>query len=466
MIRPSPAHLLAILMAANLHAAEVVIEERPFTIEVEFVATVMPEKDVMPLLLDAKAWGDFRIVEIAGHGANVKKGELLASFDPEGIDRKIEDTRRSVSTSELAVTRMEQEWKTMQETAPHKLDSLRHAAEIAKEDHAYFTKTHRKAAEETAAQKLERKKQMLSNQQEELKQLAKMYEADDITENTEEIILTRQKDDVAAAEFALSMETLDYKRALEVTLPREAITLANNERDTAIALRTAEEEIPRALEIKKLELAALKTNLQREKATLAELEHDRALFAFKAPADGVFYHGPIENGRWTPGEGVKNLLVGGQPALHRAFAAFIPASAKLALVAFLDEADARALKPGLTGTTNLTGLESIEIPVELTRLATVPAPDGSYRADCSALWPQDLTPVTGASARIHMIAYHRDHAIFIPSVALSRDPNGWTVEVKLADGKTERRPVKHGRISGENTEILSGLECGQVIMTP
>ena len=38
--------------------------------------------------------------------------------------------------------------------------------------------------------------------------------------------------------------------------------------------------------------------------------------------------------------------------------------------------------------------------------------------------------------------------------------------MKLADGKTERRPVKRGRISGENTEILSGLEVGQVVIAP
>ncbi len=105
---------------------------------------------------------------------------------------------------------------------------------------------------------------MLSNQQEELRQLTKMYAADDLTEDTEEIILTRQKDAVVTAEFALRMETLDYKRALEVALPREAVTLANNERDTAIILRKAQEDIPRSIELKKIDLEALKTTCQRE----------------------------------------------------------------------------------------------------------------------------------------------------------------------------------------------------------
>jgi multidrug efflux pump subunit AcrA (membrane-fusion protein) len=74
--------------------------------------------------------------------------------------------------------------------------------------------------------------------------------------------------------------------------------------------------------------------------------------------------------------------------------------------------------------------------------------------------------VTGASAQIRVIAYHQPSAISLPARALTHDNRGWTVEVKLTDGKTERRPVKRGRASGETTEILSGLEVGQVVIAP
>ena len=37
---------------------------------------------------------------------------------------------------------------------------------------------------------------------------------------------------------------------------------------------------------------------------------------------------------------------------------------------------------------------------------------------------------------------------------------------KLADGKTERRNVLRGAQSGDEVEILSGLEAGQVIIVP
>jgi HlyD family secretion protein len=466
MARLTPLHLIPALIAAASHAGELTIEPRPFLVENAFPATALPGSGCTLLRLDPKSWTDFKILEIAAHGSQVAKDDLLIRFDPKAIDQKIEDARRTLATGTLALAQAEQASKHLHETAPHKLDALRRAAEIARDEHAYFTKTRRKAAEESAAQSLKRSEQILANQSEELKQLRKMYEADDITEETEEIILVRQQDAVAAAQFALRMQVLDHKRTLEVTLPREAKSLADSERDTAINLAKAEAEIPRSLELNKLELAALTAANLREKEALADLEDDRKKFEFKAPGPGWFYHGAIENGRWTPAEAAKTLVVNGRPSSTAAFATFVPAEAKLDLVSFVDEATARALTPDLVGTATLNGREDLEIPVKITAIAAAPGPDGSYRADLAATWPKGITPVAGATAGIRLISYQQAAALAIPSKALQFGIDGWTVEVKLADGKTERRPVKRGRVSKEETEILSGLEIGQVILTP
>lgn len=466
MFRPSLASCLLLLIAGSLHAGDVTIEQHPFVIEAAFNANAMPGGDVVLLEIDAKTWEDFRITELANHGSLVGRDSLLAAFDSVGIERKIEDTRHAVASATLAVARAEQELKTLSETAPHRLAAARLAAEIAAEENTWFTQTRRKAEEEAAVQQLERSKQILANQQEELRQLAQMYQADDLTEDTEEIILTRQKHDVAAAEFALRMQTLEHQRTLEVALPRQAVTLANNQRDSAIALRDAEQEIPRSIELKKLELESLKAGLQREQQTLAELEHDRPLFEIKAPAAGWFYHGAIQNGRWTTGEALKSLVKNGRPPIHRPFATFIPASTGLGLVAFIPEATARTLAAGLDGTATFAGREDLEIPVQLTALATIPETDGTYRADLAATWPDGLTPAVGSTVGIRLISYQNPSAMVIPSAALTHDARGWTVEIMLADGTTERRPVKRGRVSNEETEILSGLEIGQVIIAP
>lgn len=466
MFRPYLASCLALLIAASLHAGEVVVEERPFAIEATFDAGVMPDGDATLLTLDAKTWKDFRFAKLADHGSVVHKGDLLASFDSTGFEHALEDTRRAVTTGELNVAKAEQELTLLKETAPHRLAAARRAAENASEENAYFTKTRRKAEEENADEALARQQQQLSNQMEELRQLTKMYQADDITEETEEIILTRQKDDVTSAQFAVRMETLKHKRKIEVMLPREAIDLANNERDTAIAQRAADEEIPRSIELKKLELESLKSTLARDKESLANLEQDRRCFEFLAKSDGCFYHGPISDGLWKTGELIKALVTNGSPPIRQPFATFIPTSSKLAFVAFLDEATARPLKSGLTGTATFAGREDVEIPVNLTRLAGTPEPNGSYRVSLSATWPKDFAHPVGSTAQVRLISYQQAAAILVPTKALAHDSRGWTVEIMLADGKTDRRPVKRGRVSKEETEILSGLDIGQVIITP
>jgi len=466
MARLTPLHLIPALIAAASHAGEVTIQQRPFSIEKSFNAAALPGSDCVLLRLDPKVWLDYKIVRIAEHGSVVTKGEVFIRFDSEEIDKKLEDARRALATGTLSLAQAELDSLTLRETAPNKLDSLLRAAQIAKEENTYFTQTRRKATEDAATQALKRSEQILSNQREELKQLSKMYEADDITEDTEEIILVRQQDAVASAEFALRMEILDHKRTLAVTLPREAKTLADSERDTTISQKKAEIDIPRSIELNKLALESLKTTHLRAKQDLAELEADHALFEFKAPADGTFYHGPIENGRWTPGDIVKTLVSQGRPPVNKAFATFVPATTMLTLVAFLDDGTARSLRPELAGTATLAGREDVEIPVKLLKLATAPAPDGTYRADLSVTWPKDLTPAAGATVQIRLISYQQPAAIVIPNKALNFEAGGWTVEVKLADGKTERRLVKRGRVSKEETEILVGLDVGQVIVVP
>lgn len=466
MPRTTPFHIIPALIVAASHAGEVTVEPRPFLIEKSFSASVLPGGDCLILRLDPQRWNDFTLLEIVPHGSIVAKGDILVRFDPEEMDQKIEDARSTLATAALSLEQAARDTSLLEETTAHKLEGIRRAAETAKEENAYFTQTRRKATEDSATQSLKRSQQMLANQREELKQLSKMYEADDITENTEEIILVRQQDAVASAEFALRMEVLDHKRTLEVTLPREAKTLADSERDTAIAFKKAETDLPRAIELSKVALKSLKTAHERAQQNLTDLESDRLQFEFKAPAAGQFYHGPIENGRWTVGDLAKNLVPHGRIPVHAPFATFVPGTAKLDLVAWIDEATSRALAPDMTAVAVLAGREDLEVPVRISKIATAPGPDGTWRVDLTPAWPKELTPVAGVTAQVRLISYQQAAAIVVPNKALVFTASGWTVEVKLADGKTESRAVKRGRVSKEETEILSGLEIGQVVVVP
>jgi multidrug efflux pump subunit AcrA (membrane-fusion protein) len=454
-----------VALAPFARATEITIEKRPFVIRHHLLASAIPEETSL-LELKAALWSDYEITRIAPHGSRVSKGDVLVAFDPENIDRKLQDVRKAIEnrSHELAQARLE--FSHLETTTPHRLEALKRAAGEAKEENAYFTKTRRKAAEETADQRLRRAEISLENEREELRQLEKMYAADDLTEETEEIILKRQKDQVVAAEFEFRMQQLNHKRTREVLLPREAIALADAERDTGLALSKFTEEAPRAISRKKLELETLETTAARDKESLAKLEADRKQFELTAPADGWFYHGVIENGRWVTGDVIKPLVTHGNPVPRRPFATFIPSSAKLKLVASVKGDAASQLGKNSSGVAWVTGCEDAEFPVNLNMLNQAPGTDGLFAAEFSARWPQKLKIAPACSVNISLISYEAPDAIVLPAKALEFGSSGWTVAVKLADGKTERRPVKRGRVSNDECEILSGLEPGQVIVAP
>ncbi len=458
-------HLLPALLAATAHSGELTLEMKPFHIAHSIDATALPDATT-PIRLDAEVWDTFQIVTIAAHGSMVKKGAALVVFDAVEIDRKLADTKQAIAAAKLNLAQAELDLATLEKTVPEQLARLKQAAGVAAEELEHFTKTSRKSAEESAGFDLKRSEQVLASYKEELKQLLKMYEADDITEETEEIILQDQKDAVEAAEFALRMEILNHKRTLEVSLPRQLTALTQTRDDTALSLDKGAKDLPRSVELKKIEVASLKTGLERSGKTLAELENDRALFEFKAPDDGMFYHGGIEDGKWTTGDLVKTLEPGGVAPVGKTFATFIPATAKPLIQAFPDQATARVLATGAEGVAIVPGREDISIPVALKSIAATPAPDLTHPATFTATWPENLSSAPGQALQIRVVSHNNEKAITVPTKALAYGPKGWTVEVKLADGKTEKRPVTRGRSDAENTEITAGLEAGQVIIVP
>jgi multidrug efflux pump subunit AcrA (membrane-fusion protein) len=465
--------LLAASMAVT-HAAELTVEAKPFRIDRTFSATLLPAKPLM-IAIEPDAWIDFVIEEMVPHGKTVKKGDVVVKFDREAYDRKLEDLRRAVQSRALSLASQELAFVKLEEETTLKLEAARRAASQAAEELEYFTKVGRQTDEEEIADNLEGAKRRLEATREELKQLKMMYDADDLTEQTEEIILRRQEYAVQSSELSLKHTELATKRALEVTLPRRAIALETEAKGSAIELEKAEKNLPRGLEGARLDLESARTAAAREKDELAKIEKDAALFEIKAAADGAFYHGSLDEGRWSLGELAKSLVKGGRAPFIRPFASIVPTEADLGLVAHVDESVARSLKAQLKGNLTAAGREDVALTATIQEVAGVPAGDGKYRVDLLPEWPEkdklewpaDLDVAAGMSFECRFVVYQEENAIAVPAKALQAGEGGtWTLQVKMADGKSETRPVARGRAHGELVEIVSGLEGGQVVIIP
>jgi len=457
---------LLLCLCASLFADPHVIKTTDFHVRPSMTATLIPEQ-ALPIAIAAKEWGTFTILEIVPHGTRVSKGQVLVRFDDESYQKKLRDAESAAKAGKLSLANAEADFASAEKYLPMQLQHTRIKAEEAAEALAYFKNTRRNTEITEANLSLRQTELRLESEMEEQKQLEKMYKADDLTENTEEIILKRQREIVKAMEISLEMAKLSHKRKLEVSLPREGVALEREAQSTAISLKENEQNLPRNLELKRIALEDAKVNAKRSADALAALQAEKDLFVLKSPADGYFYYGTMQDGRWTTGEAVKALTALSPVGIKRPFAVVVPADATYRLETSVDEATVRVLKTESKGFATLTGRADISFPVSVKDLAAAPGLDGRYRVSLTAEFPADLGKVAGMTASAQVTAYQAKGVIAIPAKALrSNGEGGWEVELQEAENKTKRIPVKRGVTWGDKVEILSGLAKDQTIIVP
>jgi HlyD family secretion protein len=356
---------------------------------------------------------------------------------------------------------------TAEKNFPTQLHLAKIKAEETVEAWEYYQKTRRDADIARANLSLKQAELRLDAEREELKQLEKMYKADDLTENTEEIVLKRQRESVKAAEISTELTRQNHKRLMEVTMPREAAALERDANAAKIAWQEQQQNLPRAFELKRIAMEDARVNAKRNADNLAKLQAEKNLFVVKAPADGYFYYGNIQDGKWTPGDPAKPLNILAPVATRRPFGVVIPTTAAMVLESAVDEATARVLKSEQSGFATFTGRSDTTFRVSISNVAQTPGIDGRYRVTMRGEYPADIPLAAGMTVSAQVLAYHKDAALTVPAKALNTNNEGaWEVEVEEAEGKTRRVPVKRGMTSGDKVEILSGLTQDQSVIIP
>jgi multidrug resistance efflux pump len=460
--------LLVTLAAHTICISEeiVAVKQQSFSQTTTFAATLLPETPHL-ISIDSPAWHSFIIEEIVPHGSLVRKGDTLIRFDAEEYDKKVQDAESSHEASKLQLANAEADYAAAVKYQPMQMESATLKKEHAAEAWHYFQKTSRESKTREANLQLRSAELRLDAEREELKQLEKMYKADDLTENTEEIILKRQHEAVKFAEAALEDARLEHKRTLEVHLPRLAISLEREAKSTAIAFQENEENIPRNLKLKHIALADARVKAKRDRQSLRKLGSAQPEFVIKAPADGYFYYGTIQDGRWTVGDSAKALAPQSPAPVNRPFATVIPTEAIMKVEAFVDEPSMRQLSVSQKGYARLVGQEHRSFPTQVARIAPTPALDGRYRVTLD-MTGSDLTGITPASnVKITIVSYQKNDALSLPVKALhSTDSGGWEVELKQEGKDNLRVLVTRGLTSGDEVEIISGISKGQQVIVP
>ncbi len=428
-----------------------------FEIKVE-LAGIFDAVKASPISLAPEMWNSMSVVKAVSHGSEVKKGDVLVELETKKLAKAIRKAELAQPLSNLGLKLAELELIELEKWTPVNLANQKRSKEQAKEDLAYFEKTDRAHREKAASQNLKQSSQYLSYAREELEQLQKMYAADDLTEETEEIIVTRAKNSVEGAQFRMDSMKLSTARTLNTTLPREHLSLRDRTKSAEIAWEKLSESLPQSLNKKRLEVEKMKRDQTESSENLADMKKDLTACTIRAPHDGVVYYGANTRGKWATASMVgKKLIPGGKLMPHEVFMSVVQTQA-LRVQTSIPENKLALVKKGLPAKITANATPDTSMKGELVSMSRIPLTTGGFpgtlgiTTDTKGLYP-------GMSCKVLFEIYKNKKALTVPKKAVTTEKGESFVHLK--NGK--KQAVKTGRSDEKLVEILSGLKEGDTI---
>lgn len=441
------------------------VKAKPLKVEVES-DVVFAAREMSKVDLDPEAWTEFKIVEIVPHGTTVHKGEVLVKFDGEKIKEALDNLDLDLRLNELSITKAEQELPRVEKSIKDSFEQAERQLAEAKVDYENYEKVDRDLLVKSIEMSYKSTEQAVENAREELHQLEKMYEADDLTEETEEIILKRQRAEVEQYEFYLERAKLSRERNLDLYLPRNDIAEKEYLERMELAFARAKTSLETDLDRARYDLEKSKRSRKDSLERHSDLTSDLNLLTLKAPSDGIVYYGTCDDGQWSDMANLISKLKPDNNAPTGQTLMTIVGPAELYAVSSVKEADRPSVQQGQRAVVKPTATDSPKLEAKVTALSAIPVASGKFSMDLE-LTTDELPEwlVAGMTGKAKVTTYEEDEALLVPKKALHSDEEDedqqyvWLVD----DEEVQRRDVKTGKTKGDDVEIVKGLEAGDVI---
>ena len=241
--------------------------------------------------------GHLEIVQVQPAG-EVAADDVLMRLSSFWIDQEIDRARVDL---ELALAKHERSVVTHQQKNERLCLDLREAKrnqQIAERNLSRFENSERAVRTEEQEQRLRRSRDAIQNQQEELEQLTKMYTEDDLTEETEDIVLKRARRALERSRVDLKNREARARWFLEQSLVEEHEHHKIKVHKTRLHADTVAKTLDLNQRVAELELRKSSLDVKSKRRALRELEEDRAALTLLAPRAGYAVPGTFDQGMW------------------------------------------------------------------------------------------------------------------------------------------------------------------------
>ncbi len=443
------------------------VKSETFRIETELDG-VLEAVNMTEISLRPDVFKTLEVVKAVPHGTEVKKGQALVELETKDLEEQVREAELAVELGELTLKDAQVNLKSLEATMPLDLASLERANMVAQRELKQYRDTDRPLAVRSAKHSLKSSEGQLENVMEELKQLERMYKADDLTEETEEIILKRARRSVETAELFLEQSKIRTARRLNESIPEQEVTLTEAAKRAELSLAKVKVTAPMKFRSQQIELDKLERAQEKAVEKLEKLTADLKLLHVDSPASGVVYYGSCQDGKWSSIDTIEKQLQPGKTlTTNQVFMTIVqlsPMQVRLSLA----EKDLRHIQKGVNGEAVPTAFPDLKLPVSVTSVARFP--DGSTKFDALASLrsknAESLVP--GMTCKVKMVSYEKKNALAIPEKALFQEENQSAKTYVYLAGENDKplkRPVSIGKKHGGKVEITKGLNAGDKILT-
>ena len=444
------------------------VEQKPLEIEVELDGTFVADQ-MHEVILRPETWKQYEVIEAVEHGARVKKGDVLVRFDDTKYEEALADASLEQRLGELSLMAAEEDFPRIEKSVELEYTDAKRSHQQLVDDIKRYKEVYRPLQVRIAKFNLRSSKEQLAMEQEELDQLRQMYEADELTEETEEIVLRRQRFAVETAKLYVEYAKYNFDYTMQVSLPRRDVMMDEALKQSKLLLERAEMEKTLGLSQQRYALEKKRQTRARSVEKHAKLLEDRGLMVLRAPASGVVYYGKFLDGKWSGSAAVKAKLQPFGTVTANAVLMTIVDPSDLSILSTISEKDLPDFKDGQSACIVPTGDDELEIKGEVAEVSVFPVSSGKFSTRIAfdkSQRPQWLVP--GMTCKAKVTVYENPKAVLVPSDLVQTDEENKKKKYVMVYDEDEeeavRRNVKLGRSKEKMVEILKGLKAGELIV--
>lgn len=446
----------------DLHAVQRGTVTPTIELEASFESTEAAEIRVRPESYS----GELKVLKVAAAGEAVKKGGVILAIDPEPLEKAVTAAENDLRVARSSLARAEADAKIGEKADAQALAMSTDAVKNAETALQVFEKVEGPQMITQVELMTKGRRDAVSDQEEELAQLEKMYKSEELTNATAEIVVRRARRTLGRSRIWLKMSEEDEKVSKEVTHPQRLKSFQYSVETARRSLESLKVAQAHGRVSREAELFRSRTAAEQAEERVAKLRKDLEGLTHRAPFDGRVFYGQFLHGAWATADQVAPSLRPGERVMAGQVLLTLCGAAGRAR-AILPEASYFDVAAGQAVSLVPTALPDAKGEGRVVSKSAASAPRGmaaGFEVRIELKEPHaEILP--GMKGKATVAAAPLKDVVVVPSGAIASSGGKSTVKVSK-DGKTEAREVKPGKSDGKMTEIRSGLEPGEKIVAP